>query len=137
WRSASPTGRGSRTRRAEMTGPASPSADDLAWLVPATHDGSAASLAAHTHAIGEMMEGRARLWLGPFDPPAQLPAGFERTALVVPTSGSTGTAKAVALTRQALLASQDATAQLLAADGTAPASRGHGFWLPLLPPTHI
>ncbi len=120
-----------------MTGPASPSADDLPWLVPATHDGSAASLAAHTHAIGEMMEGRARLWLGPFAPPAQLPAGFERTALVVPTSGSTGTAKAVALTRQALLASQDATAQLLAADGTAPASRGHGFWLPLLPPTHI
>src|SRR5699024_10073078 len=75
--------------------------------------------------------------LGPFDPPAQLPAGFERTALVVPTSGSTGTAKAVALTRQALLASQDATAQLFAADGTAPDTAGHGFWLPLLPLTHI
>src|SRR5690606_11382200 len=59
------------------------------------------------------------------------------TALVVPTSGSTGTAKAVALTRAALLASQDATAQLFAADGTAPGTRGHGFWLPLLPPTHI
>ncbi|HLQ81248.1 MAG TPA: AMP-binding protein [Brachybacterium sp.] len=123
-----------------MTGPGTtqaPSAVDLPWLVPAAHDGSAASLAAHAHAIGEVMEGRARLWLGPFDPPAQLPAGFERTALVVPTSGSTGTAKAVALTRQALLASQDATAQLFATDGTAPASRGHGSWLPLLPPTHI
>ena len=66
-----------------------------------------------------------------------LPAGFEDTALVVPTSGSTGTAKAVALSRSALLASQDATAALLAADGTAPDTQGHGFWLPLLPPTHI
>ena len=84
-----------------------------------------------------MLGGRARLWLGPFAPPARLPAGFEDTALVVPTSGSTGTAKAVALTREALLASQDATAQLFAADATAPDTRGHGFWLPLLPPTHI
>src|SRR5690606_33651986 len=81
--------------------------------------------------------GRARLWLGPFAAPSQLPAGFEDTALVVPTSGSTGIAKAVALTREALLVSQDATAQLFAADGTAADSRGHGFWLPLLPPTHI
>ena len=56
---------------------------------------------------------------------------------MVPTSGSTGTAKAVALGLAALRASQDATAQLFAADGTAPDSRGHGFWLPLLPPTHI
>ena len=56
---------------------------------------------------------------------------------MVPTSGSTGTAKAVALSLAALRASQDATAQLFAADGTAPDSRGHGFWLPLLPPTHI
>src|SRR5699024_6828036 len=101
------------------------------------YDASAASLAAHVEAIGEMMAGRARLWLGSFDPPAQLPAGFEETALVVPTSGSTGTAKAVALTRQALRASQDATARLFAADGTASATGGHGFWLPLLPPTHI
>lgn len=109
----------------------------LAWLVPPAYDASAASLAVHVHAIGEMMAGRARLWLGPFAPPSRLPAGFEDTALVVPTSGSTGTAKAVALTREALLASQDATAQLFAADATAPDTRGHGFWLPLLPPTHI
>ncbi|ATG51244.1 acyl-CoA synthetase [Brachybacterium vulturis] len=119
-----------------MSADASPT-PDLPWLVPPVYDASAASLTAHAAAIGEMMAGRARLWLGPFDPPAQLPAGFEDTALVVPTSGSTGTAKAVALSRPALLASQDATAQLLAADGTAPETGGHGFWLPLLPPTHI
>src|SRR5699024_9823398 len=125
-RSGIRTGPPSRTRRAETTVPATPSADAaspepgaLPWLVPPAYDASAASLAAHVHAIGEVMAGRARLWLGPSDPPAQLPAGFEETALVVPTSGSTGTAKAVALTRQALLASQDATAQLFAADGTA------------------
>ncbi|ATG54093.1 acyl-CoA synthetase [Brachybacterium ginsengisoli] len=110
---------------------------DLPWLVPPAFDASAASLAAHAAAVGEMLAGRARLWLGPFDPPAQLPARFEDAALVVPTSGSTGTAKAVALSREALLASQDATARLFAADGTAPESGGHGFWLPLLPPTHI
>lgn len=113
------------------------SADSLPWMVPPAHDASAASLAAHAEAVGEMMAGRARLWLGPFPPPTRLPAGFEDTALVVPTSGSTGTAKAVALTRAALLASQEATARLFAADGTAPDTRGHGFWLPLLPPTHI
>ncbi|WP_394215481.1 AMP-binding protein [Brachybacterium vulturis] len=118
-----------------MSATTSPSA--LPWLVPPAYDASAASLTAHAAAIGEMMAGRARLWLGPFDPPAQLPSGFEDAALVVPTSGSTGTAKAVALTRQALLASHDATAQLFTADGTAPDSGGHGFWLPLLPPTHI
>ncbi|WP_422115399.1 AMP-binding protein [Brachybacterium sp. UNK5269] len=116
--------------------PAAP-ADSRPWLVPPGYDASAASLTAHADAIGEMLAGRARLWLGPFPPPAQLPPGFEDTALVVPTSGSTGTAKAVALTRTALLASQDATAQLFAADGTAADTRGHGFWLPLLPPTHI
>lgn len=110
---------------------------DLLWLVPPAHNGSAASLTVHAEAIGEMLAGRARLWLGPFDPPSSLPAGFEDTALVVPTSGSTGTAKAVALSRAALLASQDATAQLFAADGTAPDTAGHGLWLPLLPPTHI
>lgn len=109
----------------------------LPWIVPDRYDASASSLAAHSAAIGEMMAGRARLWLGPFPAPATLPAGFEDTVLVVPTSGSTGTAKAVALTRAALLASQDATARLFAADGTAAASRGHGVWLPLLPPTHI
>lgn len=114
-----------------------PPSGGLPWLVPPVYDASAASLAAHAAAIGEVMAGRARLWLGPFDPPAQLPAGFGDTALVVPTSGSTGTAKAVALSRQALLASQDATAQHFAADGTAAGTRGHGFWLPLLPPTHI
>ncbi|MDN5900157.1 MAG: acyl-CoA synthetase, partial [Brachybacterium sp.] len=116
-----------------MSADASPTGD-LPWLVPPAYDASAASLTAHASAIGEVMAGRARLWLGPFDPPAQLPAGFEDTALVVPTSGSTGTAKAVALSRGALLASHDATAQLFAADGTAPDTRGHGFWLPLLPP---
>ena len=122
-----------------MTPTDSAPAGGLPWLVPPVYDASAASLAAHVAAIGEVMAGRARLWLGPFDPPARLPAGYEDTALVVPTSGSTGTAKAVALTRQALLASQDATAQLLAADATATATatRGHGLWLPLLPPTHI
>lgn len=97
------------------------------WLRPAPYDSSAASLTEHAAAIGAVMGGRARLWLGPFEPPTRLPAGFEDTALVVPTSGSTGTAKAVALRREALLASQDATASLI----------GHGFWLPLLPPTHI
>ncbi|MEJ6542506.1 AMP-binding protein [Brachybacterium paraconglomeratum] len=117
--------------------PDDPAAASLPWLVPPAYDASAASLAAHSEAIGEVMAGRARLWLGPFTAPDRLPAGLEDTALVVPTSGSTGTAKAVALSRAALTASQDATAQLFAADGTAPVSRGHGFWLPLLPPTHI
>ena len=111
----------------------------LPWLVPPPFDGSAASLDAHARAIGEMMAGRGRLWLGPFDPPTSLPPGFEDTALVVPTSGSTGAAKAVALTREALLASQDATARLLVETPafSAHATGGHGFWLPLLPPTHI
>ena len=108
-----------------------------AWLTPPTYDASATSLTAHAEAIGAMMAGRARLWLGPFAPPSALPTGFEDTALVVPTSGSTGGAKAVALTREALLASQHATAALFAGDGTAPDTGGHGFWLPLLPPTHI
>lgn len=112
-------------------------ASSLPWLVPPAHDSSAASLEAHSRAIGQLMAGTGRLWLGPFPAPSALPAGFEDTALVVPTSGSTGTAKAVALSRSALLASQDATAALFAADGTAPDTRGHGFWLPLLPPTHI
>ncbi|WP_114853715.1 AMP-binding protein [Brachybacterium sp. YJGR34] len=107
------------------------------WLVPPAFDGSAASLDAHAEAIGAMMAGRARLWLGPFAPPAQLPAELEDTALVVPTSGSTGTAKAVALSREALIASQDATAQLLAAEPAVADTGGHGLWLPLLPPTHI
>lgn len=110
---------------------------ELPWLLPPPYDASAASLTAHAHAIGEAMAGRGRLWLGPFAPPAQLPPGYEGTAVVVPTSGSTGAAKAVALTREALLASQEATAQLFAADGTASSTGGHGFWLPLLPPTHI
>ncbi|ASK65208.1 acyl-CoA synthetase [Brachybacterium avium] len=122
---------------ADAAPPAGAPAGELPWLIPPAYDASAASLAAHSAAIGEMMAGRARLWLGPFDPPARLPIGFEDTALVVPTSGSTGTAKAVALTRRALLASQDATARLFATDGTAPGTGGHGFWLPLLPPTHI
>lgn len=107
------------------------------WLVPPVHDASAASLAAHSEAVGQLLAGTGRLWLGPFPAPPALPAGFEDTSLVVPTSGSTGTAKAVALSRAALLASQDATATLFAADGTAPDTQGHGFWLPLLPPTHI
>ena len=116
----------------------SPGVDDaLPWLAPPSYDASAASLGAHSAAIGEMMAGRARLWLGPFPAPATLPAGYEGTALVVPTSGSTGAAKAVALSLGALHASQDATAALFAADGTASGTRGHGFWLPLLPPTHI
>ena len=116
----------------------SPGVDDaLPWLAPPSYDASAASLGAHSAAIGETMAGRARLWLGPFPAPATLPAGYEGTALVVPTSGSTGAAKAVALSLGALHASQDATAALFAADGTASGTRGHGFWLPLLPPTHI
>ncbi|EWS81966.1 AMP-binding protein [Brachybacterium phenoliresistens] len=119
-----------------MSGAATPAA----WLRPAPWDGTAASLAEHVRAIGAVMDGSARLWLGPFAPPARLPEGFEETALVVPTSGSTGTAKAVALSRRALLASQDATAALLGATAAPPAAaeaHGHGFWLPLLPPTHI
>lgn len=100
----------------------------VTWLRPAPFDGTPVSLRAHIEAIVQVMRGEGRLWLGPFDPPATLPPGFEQTALVVPTSGSTGAAKAVALSRDALFASQDATANLLG---------GHGFWLPLLPPTHI
>ncbi len=111
--------------------------DARPWSVPPPYDASGASLSAHSDAIGQMMAGRARLWLGPFEPPPRLPAGWEDTALVVPTSGSTGIARAVALDLQALLASQDATAQLLAEDPALAASSGHGFWLPLLPPTHI
>lgn len=107
------------------------------WVLPRHYDASAASLGEHARAITAVMAGTARLWLGPFTPPVTLPAGFEDTALVVPTSGSTGAAKAVALSRASLLASQDATAALFAADGTAPDTGGHGFWLPLLPPTHI
>jgi O-succinylbenzoic acid--CoA ligase len=107
------------------------------WVRPAVWDGTAASLAEHVEAIGAMTAGDTRLWLGPFDPPATLPAGYEDTALVVPTSGSTGRAKAVAHGLDSLLASDDATAALFASDGTAAATAGHGFWLPLLPPTHI
>ncbi|MFC0675822.1 AMP-binding enzyme [Brachybacterium hainanense] len=110
------------------------------WLRPRPFDGSSASFAEHTEAIGRIMARPTdgppeRLWLGPFEPPEQLPPRLERTVLVVPTSGSTGAAKAVALDREALLASQDATAALLG--GPAGALSGHGFWLPLLPPTHI
>ena len=125
------------------SGPSGPSgagasaARTAPWLIPPTYDASAASLTTHVRAIGEVMTGTGRLWLGPFPAPAALPSDFEDTALVVPTSGSTGTAKAVALSRAALRASQEATAALFAADGTATGTRGHGFWLPLLPPTHI
>lgn len=111
------------------------------WIIPPAHDGSPASLAAHAAAITAMIDGEAPLWLGPFAPPLpaqQLPAGYERTALVVPTSGSTGRARAVALDAAALTASHDATARALAS-GVASDDplRGHGLWLPLLPPTHI
>ncbi len=105
------------------------------WLRPAPFHGTPASLAEHVEAIGAMMRGEGRLWLGPFAPPASLPAELEQTALVVPTSGSTGGAKAVALALSALVASQDATARRLGGD--AGPARGHGLWLPLLPPTHI
>lgn len=98
------------------------------WIVPRPYDSTPASLAEHEDAIGAVMRGEGRLWLGPFAPPSRLPAALADTALVVPTSGSTGTAKAVALSRAALIASQDATASVLG---------GHGVWLPLLPPTHI
>lgn len=115
---------------------------DAQWQVPAPFDGSAASLAEHAEAVSAMMAGRTRLWLGPFAPPDTLDAALADTALVVPTSGSTGSAKAVALSRGALIASQDATARLLAGgsaqDGpTARRGAGHGLWLPLLAPTHI
>ena len=85
---------------------------ELPWLLPPPYDASAASLTAHAHAIGEAMAGRGRLWLGPFAPPAQLPPGYEGTAVVVPTSGSTGAAKAVALTREALLTSATARTEV-------------------------
>lgn len=104
------------------------------WTVPAAFDGSSGSLAEHVRAIAAVMGGEERLWLGPFPPPRALPASLDAAALVVPTSGSTGRAKAVALSLSALTASQDATARALAAPGAAPA---HGLWLPLLPPTHI
>ncbi|MEE1651878.1 AMP-binding protein [Brachybacterium sp. J144] len=118
-----------------MSTPSTPG-DALPWITPAPYDASAASLAEHVAAVGAMMAGRARLWLGPFPAPEQLPAGFEETALVVPTSGSTGAQKAVALSLAALQASQDATAEHLAGR-SAGTTGGHGFWLPLLPPTHI
>lgn len=105
------------------------------WLRPPPFDGSAASMAAHAAAIGAVMAGEGRLWLGPGDPPASLPAGAEDTVLVVPTSGSTGEAKSVAHPLRTLLTSQDATAALFEAEGIP--ARGHGLWLPLLPPTHI
>lgn len=98
------------------------------WLLPPAWDGTARSHRAHAVAIGALERGAAKLWLGPFDPPAALPAAAADGALVVPTSGSTGAAKAVLLSREALIASQDATASVLG---------GHGAWLPLLPPTHI
>lgn len=98
------------------------------WILPAPFDGTVTALREHARAITALERGERPLWLGPFAPPERLPAGFERTALVVPTSGSTGGARAVALTRAALVASQDATARALG---------GHGLWLPLLPPTHI
>ena len=75
--------------RAEMSGAemSVPSAaGSLPWLVPPAYDASAASLTAHVEAVGEVMAGRARLWLGPFAAPSHLPAGFEDTSLVVPTS---------------------------------------------------
>ncbi|WP_343068476.1 AMP-binding protein [Brachybacterium halotolerans] len=121
-----------------------PTAASAPWIRPAAFDVSAASLAEHVRAIGEVMAGRGRLWLGPFDPPPTMPAGFEDTVLVVPTSGSTGRAKAVAHPLRSLLASQDATARLFAdgdgardTDADRTAHAGHGHWLPLLPPTHI
>lgn len=118
--------------------------DERPWIVPRPFDGSSASLGEHAEAIAAMMAGRARVWLGPFALPDALAgragdgekdgAGRDGedlladVALVVPTSGSTGEPKAVALTLAALLASQDATSEALG---------GHGLWLPLLPPTHI
>ncbi|WP_106507429.1 AMP-binding protein [Brachybacterium timonense] len=131
---------GDVTRQGSVERHRSISTEDLSsrsWLRPAPYDASAASLAEHVHAITQVMGGQGRLWLGPFDPPPQVPAAARETALVVPTSGSTGQAKAVAQTRRALIASHDATAALFAADGTAAETAGHGFWLPLLPPTHI
>src|SRR5690625_2545772 len=56
--------------------------DARPWSVPPPYDASGASLSAHSDAIGQMMAGRARLWLGPFEPPPRLPAGWEDTALV-------------------------------------------------------
>lgn len=119
---------------APTSGPAAPTSGPAApdsWLIPSPYDGSVAAVQEHAEAIAAMMRGQARLWLGPFAPPIaphELPAGFEDTALVVPTSGSTGASKAVALSVAALTASQAATAETLGGDG---------MWLPLLPPTHI
>ena len=92
--------------------PDGPAAASLPWLVPPAYEASAASLAAHSEAIGEVMAGRARLWLGPFPAPDRLPAGLEDTALVVPTSGSTGSAKAVALSLAALTRLQAQQSQI-------------------------
>ncbi|WP_084253160.1 AMP-binding protein [Devriesea agamarum] len=70
----------------------------------------------------------ARVWLGPFPAPGRLPKALNSTVLVVPTSGSTGTAKAVAHSLASLKASWDITDRALG---------GAGVWLCLLPPTHI
>lgn len=96
------------------------------WTRPAPFDGTAESLAEHARAIDAMVRTGERLWLGPFEPPAE--SDVADAALVVPTSGSTGAAKAVVLTHEAIRASHDATAEHLG---------GHGLWLPMLPPTHI
>ncbi|MCS6711305.1 AMP-binding protein [Brachybacterium sp. EF45031] len=102
----------------------------LDWITPPPFDGTPRSLAAHVAALGALERGEASVWLGPpsLDPPATIRADLTEPVLVVPTSGSTGQPRAVLLTRSALMASQDATAEVLG---------GHGAWLPLLPPTHI
>ncbi|MGQ4561806.1 AMP-binding protein [Dermabacteraceae bacterium P7054] len=104
-----------------------PSLEDTpGWLLPPTFTGN--NWAPYLDALAAVRTGAARLWLGPSPAPTGLPAQLSETALVVPTSGSTGEAKAVCLSLAALHASAAATAEFLG---------GTGHWVAFLPPTHI
>jgi O-succinylbenzoic acid--CoA ligase len=84
-----------------------------------------ASIAALADAVREALDGGPAVFGLPRLHDAALPAG---TALVVRTSGSTGTPREVALTAAALRASATATHERLG---------GPGRWVLTLPPTHV
>ncbi|MFC6704073.1 AMP-binding protein [Flexivirga alba] len=92
-------------------------ADDLTdyrTALAAALDGSGPAIAPYADGVAPV-----------FDPAAPLPEGL---ALVVGTSGSTGTPKRAMLTRDALIASADATHDRLG---------GPGQWLLSMPAQHI
>lgn len=105
----------------------------LKSLVPKPFDNSAESYLEHARAIASIFHSDELLWLAPFPPPhtlANLQAA--KAVLVLPTSGSTGSAKAVAHTRESLLAAIEKTNRYL---NHSPKARG--IWFLFLPPTHI